>query len=167
MRSLTPGPETAGAGAQAGVQQQQPRSVVSDHFQVVDYLGEALLFFDLLVDEPLQEDVGRVVAFLQGQLVQTVYTGRDLLLVFERHPHHRRYGLELQGWLPDGLEHDAAPSVGDEVEQLQGVREFLAVLELQPVREAAQAARVAEGGHGKVQMGGVELAVDLFVNRVL
>ena len=34
--------------------------------QVVDYLGEALLFFDLLVDEPLQEDVGRVVAFLHG-----------------------------------------------------------------------------------------------------
>ena len=58
-----------------------PRSVVSDHLQVVDYLGEALLFFDLLVDEPLQEDVGRVVAFLQGQLVQAVYTGGDLLRV--------------------------------------------------------------------------------------
>ena len=96
---------------------------------MVDYLGEALLFLDLFVDEPLQEDVGRVVAFLQGQLVQTVYTGRDLLLVFERQPHHRRYGLELHGWLPDGLEHDAAPSAGDEVEQLQGVREFLAVLD--------------------------------------
>ena len=57
---------------------------------MVDYLGEALLFFDLLVDEPLQEDVGRVVAFLQG-------------------------------WLPDGLEHDVAPSVCDEVEQLQSM----------------------------------------------
>ena len=103
---------------------------------MVDYLGEALLFFDLLVDEPLQEDVGRVVAFLHG-------------------------------WLPDGLEHDPAPSVGYEVEQLQGVRELLAVLELQPVREPAQAARVSESGHRQVKMGCVELAVDLFVNRVL
>ena len=75
----------------------------------------------LLVDEPLQEDVGRVVAFLQGQLVQAVYTGRDLLLVFKRHPHHRRYGLELHRRLPDGLEHNAAPSAGDEVEQLQSM----------------------------------------------
>ena len=56
-------------------------AVVADQFQFGDQIAVIILFFNLLGYEPLQENLGSVVFFLNRLLTQVVNAGGDHLLV--------------------------------------------------------------------------------------
>ena len=74
---------------------------------------------------------------------------------------------EFAGRLFDGAKLDAAAAVEDEVEQLEGVSAFLVALDAHPMGEAFQVERLEVGGHGQVELGGVELFCDLAIEGIL
>src|SRR5699024_5903232 len=70
--------------AQLAGQAQQARAVLAHQLHAADDLRDRGLLLDLLVDEPVQQRAGVVVALLVGAAVQLANRLGDLLLVRER-----------------------------------------------------------------------------------
>ena len=138
------------------VENEQSGPVVAYELQVLYDLHCGFLLLHLLFDEPLQENVGRVVLPGLGLPVQVLDHPGHFPLVLQVHLHRRKHRLELDRGLLDGLHYDAAVPVVDVVEEAHGVGGLLLVLYPHPVREALQILGLEVGGHRKVQVGRVE-----------
>jgi len=136
----------------------------ADHGKGGDGFHALGFFLDLFVDEPLEHALGGVVLFGDGEGVQVVDPGGDLLFVREGVFEH------LEDALPEflgrfhGVELDLDALVLEVLRELEGV--FLLFLELDahPLVGALEALVEGVVGHRQVEEGGEELAVDLGVD---
>ena len=132
-----------------------------------NHLGGVGLLFDLLADEPLQEDLGREVFFLGGKGVDGMDGGCHLLLVLQglAEDIHRR--PKLCGRRLDCVQLHLTAALQDMVEEAQRVAPLLFTLEAHPMGKAPQIRRLEMGRHGEIELGSVEffgnLAVDGFL----
>src|SRR5215208_2648516 len=90
--------------AQLLVHQEQGGTVLAGQLEPLDYLGRSLLLLDLLLDEPVQQDLRRVVALLDRELVEPVDAGSYLLLMLQGLLKGVEWGAEGTRWLVDGQE---------------------------------------------------------------
>ena len=126
-----------------------------NHPDLGDDVAGGLLFLDLLVDEPLEHGLGRVVVFLHSQRKDVVDRLADLALVRQRLLEYFQRRAEVQRRLLDGLKLHAAVAVVDELEELHRVGCLFLVLDAHPVGCTGQVLGLEIGGHGKVDVGGV------------
>ena len=87
--------------------------------------------------------------------------------MLQGHLHGGLDGLELGRRLGNRIHYRAAVPVVDVVEDAERVRGLLLVLDLHPVGEPRQGLSLEVGGHGEVEMRGVQLAVQLVVEGLL
>ena len=135
--------------------------------QLLDHLFGRGLFLHLFGDEPLQDVVRAVVFELQRQVGEIVDEARDRLLVLQRVLEHGQRARPLGLRLCDGLERHRATTFEHVVEELHGVRRLLLELHVHPAGTTAQAQGGEPSRHGEIQIGRVELGVDLLVERCL
>src|SRR3712207_9309981 len=98
-----------------------PRSTLFPYttlFRSLHDVSGVLLLLDLLRDKPLQEGLARVIVLPDGQPVEVVYHGCDLLLVFECPLEHLQRRAELDDRLIHGLQNYPATTVEDKVVEL-------------------------------------------------
>src|ERR671916_1559524 len=107
--------------AQLAVEEEQGCVVLAGHPEPLDNVGGGLLLLDLFGDEPVEEDLRRVVVLPHRELVEVVDAGRYLLLVFEGLLEGVERGPEGVRRRLDGLKLDALAAIQDEVEELHGV----------------------------------------------
>ncbi|MPN39002.1 hypothetical protein SDC9_186528 [bioreactor metagenome] len=63
------------------VEVEQTVVILADQLQLGDHVVNRFFLLNLFIQEPFQEGKGRIVLFLQRQLVNRADCGRDLLLM--------------------------------------------------------------------------------------
>ena len=83
LRSRIRGRHGKDALAQFGIDHKQARGIVFGQFQALDDRVCTGLFFHLLSNKPLQEDIAGMIFFLDGQIHQVIDKRGHMLLVFK------------------------------------------------------------------------------------
>src|SRR5215210_7076794 len=156
----------ATAFAQLAIQQEQGGAIFTGHPQPLDDVGGVLLFFYLLRDEPAEQDLRRVVVLPHRELVEVVDAGGYLLLVFQGLLEGIERGPEGVGRLFYGPKLNGLAAIQQELEELHGVLQLLPALLAHPVGEPREVGHLERPRHREVQVGGVELVLDLLPYRI-
>ena len=117
---------------------------------MLDDLKGGLLLLHLLLDEPLEQHVRRVVLLSLGLPVEVLNHRGHFSLVLKGVFHDRLHRLELGRGLSDALHDDTAIPVVYVAEEPHGVGDFFLVLDFHPVRKPVQVLRLEVGGHRQV-----------------
>jgi hypothetical protein len=149
------------------VHHKEPALGVADQLELVkDRLGRGFLL-DLLRHKPLQHLVGGVVLQLDAEIDQLVDQAGDVALVFERFLEYVDRRLPVGRRCLDRQQLDPPAAFGHVLVEPHRMGQFFLVLHAHPLREAGQALRLEVSGHRQIQVGRVDLGVDLLVNRFL
>ena len=154
-------------GGQLAVEHVQTLGVGAEQLHLGDQVIGIGLLLALLLDEPVQELHGAEVLHLIGGSIDVVdETGHILLMLQAGLQGGHIAGEHLVG-LVDGLQGHGLVVVVQVLIEQQGVVPLLLGLDLVPVGEAVQAPGLIVVGEVQIQIGGVELLVNLLVQQLL
>jgi len=108
-----------------------------------------------------------VILLGNRQVDQIVDQAGDLLLVRQRVLEDSQRRRPLGGHGSDRLQQHAPSPLDNEVEELHGVAQFFVGLQAHPVGKARQILVLEVGRHGQIDIGRMQLGVDLLVHRTL
>ena len=122
-------------------------------------------FLDLLLDEPLQEDLARVIASLARNVEELADRDGIRALLFERGLDRGDVVVEGAAGCLDLTEVELAATLEQVVDDLHRVPPLLVRLLVEELRELRERLGVVVRADRDVLMGGGELPRDLFVER--
>ncbi len=138
-------------------------AIFTHQTQTVDDALEQLLLFMLLGHIPLQEVESGVVLSSEGHVSQTIDALGDVILVLQSGTEHVAQRLELVGRGIDGTQLGHGASLAHIGEQTLHVLALLDRVLAQEGRRPFKALVFAPGAHLQIEIGGVELQVNLLV----
>jgi hypothetical protein len=161
--SLLSGWRSEGSSGELVVQHVERVAVLVDPLQLVNDAVEQRFFFDLFIDEPLQEVDRRVLAIVHREVGQLVEAFRILLLMFVALLEGMQHGVVVIVRFRQRIKGRSAAAVVQELINFHGVKPFFFRLYDEEISETVQAVAGAVRSHRKIHVCGVELEVHLFV----
>ncbi len=138
-------------------------AIFTHQTETVDDALEQLLLFMLLGHIPLQEVEGGVVLSGEGHVSQTIDALGDVVLVLQGGTEHVAQRLELVGRGINGTQLGHGASLAHIGEQTLHMLALLNRVLTQEGRRPFKALVFAPGAHLQIEIGGVELQVNLLV----